>query len=206
MAAELKVDWATHEATKHACENWHYSGCLPTGKLVKVGAWEDGRFIGVVIFSRGAAPNIGKPYGLPQTEVCELTRVAMRDHTVPVTQVVAVALKFLRRTNPGMKLVVSYADPMQGHHGGIYQAGNWIYTGAVPMRWIRIHGKLTHPRSLYAKYGTQSVPWLRANVDPSATWEVVPDKHKYLMPLDKATKRRMDALAKPYPPRVRPDA
>ena len=50
---KLKVDWATHEAAKHSCVNWHYSKCLPAGKLVKIGAWENSKFIGVVIFSRG---------------------------------------------------------------------------------------------------------------------------------------------------------
>jgi hypothetical protein len=29
---ELKIDWASHEAAKYACENWHYSKCLPAGK------------------------------------------------------------------------------------------------------------------------------------------------------------------------------
>ncbi|MFE9277177.1 Mom family adenine methylcarbamoylation protein [Paenibacillus glucanolyticus] len=60
---DLRVDWATHEAAKFSCENFHYSRSLPAGKSVKVGAWEDGQFIGVVIFSRGATQNIGSPYG-----------------------------------------------------------------------------------------------------------------------------------------------
>jgi hypothetical protein len=41
--ADLRIDWATHAAAKYACENWHYSGCMPVGKLVKVGAWESGK-------------------------------------------------------------------------------------------------------------------------------------------------------------------
>ncbi|WP_459208945.1 Mom family adenine methylcarbamoylation protein [Bacillus haynesii] len=51
---DLKIAWATHKAAKFACENFHYSKCLLAGKLVKIGTWEDGKFIGVVIFSRGA--------------------------------------------------------------------------------------------------------------------------------------------------------
>ena len=42
----LKIDWASHEAAKFACVNWHYSKCLPIGKLVKVGVWEDSKYIG----------------------------------------------------------------------------------------------------------------------------------------------------------------
>lgn len=33
---DLKVDWATHEAAKFSCENFHYSRSLPAGKSVKV--------------------------------------------------------------------------------------------------------------------------------------------------------------------------
>ena len=71
MPPQLKIDWATHEAAKYACEKWHYSGCLPVGKLVKVGAWEDKKFIGVVLFGRGANYNMVKGYGLGQDQGCE---------------------------------------------------------------------------------------------------------------------------------------
>lgn len=160
--------------------------------------WENGKFIGVVIFSYGAAPNIGKPYDLPQAAVCELTRIALSRHEAPVTQIVSRALKMLKAENPGVRLVISYADPGQGHVGRIYQAGNWIYSGAVPMRWIRLQGEMVHPKTIYDRYGTQSVVWLKANVDPAAEWVDVPSKHKYLMPLDKQMKRRLGA-GKPYP-------
>ena len=75
--AELKLDWASYEAAKHACAHWHYSKAMPATKLVKIGVWEYGKFIGVVIFSRGAAPHLGDPC-LPQTDICELTRVALK--------------------------------------------------------------------------------------------------------------------------------
>ena len=74
---ELKIDWATHEAAKYACENWHYSKSIPVPPLVKIGVWENSKFIGVLIFSRGASSNLLKPYGLDQTEGCELTRVSL---------------------------------------------------------------------------------------------------------------------------------
>ena len=85
----LKVDWATHEATKYACTHFHYSKSVPVGKLIKIGAWEDGQFIGVVIFSRGANKSIGSPYGLEQTECCELTRVALTNHKTFVSEILA---------------------------------------------------------------------------------------------------------------------
>ncbi|MEM7738704.1 MAG: protein Mom, partial [Deinococcota bacterium] len=93
---KLKLAWCSYEAAKYACENWHYSQSVPAGKLVKVGVWEDGKFIGCIIFSRGANNNIGKPYQLKQTEICELTRVALTQHKTPVSKMLAIALRMLR--------------------------------------------------------------------------------------------------------------
>ena len=126
---ELRVDWCSHEAAKYAVEKWHYSKTMPVGKMLHFGVWERDRFVGCVIFARGANLFVGDAYGLKQTEICELVRVAMTTHDTPVSQVVAHCLKMLAAGNPGIRLVVSYADSEQGHHGGIYQAGNWLYVG-----------------------------------------------------------------------------
>ena len=120
---ELKLDWCGHDAAKYAVEHWHYSECLPAGKLLKVGVWEAGLFIGAVIFSRGANNNLGRPFSLAQVEIAELTRIALTKHCAPVTRIVSIAFQFLRKNSPGLRLIVSYADPLKGHHGGIYQGG-----------------------------------------------------------------------------------
>lgn len=201
--ADLRIDWATHAAAKYACENWHYSGCLPAGKLVKVGAWEAGKFIGVVLFGRGATPNLGRPYNLGQDECVELVRIALTSHKTPVSRIAALAMQFLRRSNPKLRLIVSFADQSQGHHGGIYQAGNWIYNGqGSPANFYMIKGKLTHPRSIGAKGLVQNIHGAR-KIDPNATVVNVPGKHRYLMPLDEEIRSRIMPLAKPYPKRAK---
>lgn len=207
----LVIAPVSHKAASHAVMCWHYSKRLPVGRLVKFGAWEDGQFAGVVILSRGANNHIGSRYGLTSTEVCELTRVALRQHQAPVSQIVAQCLRHLKSTSPGLRLVVSFADPGQGHHGGIYQAGNWIYTGvAEPSRFFRINGKLVHERSLSVSLGftkrpgqhrtlPRNIEWIRANMDPAAEEVMVQGKHRYLYPLDRAMRRQIMPLARPYP-------
>ena len=203
---ELKIDWATHEAAKYAVGNWHYSKVLPVPPLVKVGAWENGKFIGVVIFSRGANNNLLKPFGLEQTEGCELTRVALSKHITPVSRIVKFALLFLKNNSPGMKLIVSFADPSEGHHGGIYQAGNWIYTGRQPptTEYIAPDGKQWHGR-MVSKDGK-----IKVQGKYRACWRVdqctpveKPGKHRYLMPLDDEMRAKVAPLAKPYPKRLK---
>jgi hypothetical protein len=203
MKPVLKIDWATHEAAKYAVENWHYSESMPAGKLVKVGAWENGKFIGVILFGRGAGANIGKPYSLTQTGICELVRIALTKHVTPVSKITAIALRFLKANSPGLRLIISYADPLQGHHGGIYQAGNWLYRGkSNPQPDLIINGKSYHKKSANAKFGTASPEKISVKYNVKAKYSEKKWKHAYLMPLDNDMRKKIIPLAKPYPKRA----
>lgn len=199
----LRLDWAGYDAATYACRHWHYSRAVPAGRLIVIGVWESEAFKGVVIFSRGATPKIGSPYGLTQTEVCELTRIALCAHEAAVSRIVAIALRMLRKRSPGLRLVISYAAGEQGHHGGVYQAGGWIYEGAMESHGFEVKGEFQHSKSIHSRYGkgSQRVEWLRANLDPRARKVSGLVRHKYLMPLDETMRVAVAPLAKPYPKR-----
>ena len=147
--SKLRLDFCSHEGAKHAVMRWHYSRRMPRSKLVKIGVWEDGRFRGAILYGVGATPHLASPFGLKSTQVCELVRVALapgRQH--PTSKCVAVSLRLLRRQSPGLKLVVSYADLGEGHLGTIYQAGGWLYLGISEQSYIRVLGRVVHPRTL----------------------------------------------------------
>jgi hypothetical protein len=202
---DLKVDWASHEAAKYACENWHYSKSLPVPPLIKIGAWESGKFIGIIIFSRGASSNLLKPYGLDQTEGCELTRVALSKHETPVSRIMSLAFKFLKKSNPKLKLIVSFADPNEGHHGGIYQATNWIYTGKTEksFKYIDKSNREWHSRQVSEKGYNIQQGMVRKTAKPSECKKIIQEgKHRYLMPLDVETRQKVLKLSKPYPKRA----
>jgi hypothetical protein len=202
--SDLRVDWATHAAARYACENWHYSKSVPVPPLVKVGVWEADKYIGVILFSRGANNNMLKPFGLSVTEGCELTRVALSGHCAPVSRIIKIALKFLRDNSPGLRLIVSFADPSHGHHGGIYQAGGWIYTGRQQdsVEWLAPDGKVWHGRMVKAKGWTTCHGVRRKTWRPDQCTKVIkPGKHRYLMPLDPEMLAKILPLAQPYPKR-----
>jgi len=172
---------------------------MPKSKLVKVGAWENNTFIGVVLFGYGATAELGTPYGLKMSQCCELVRIALRRHITPVSRIMRLALKFLTQANPGIRLVVSFADSTQGHHGGIYQATNWLYAGktASCVFYRDPKGKLWHPRR------ASKTPNLQKQlVTKDWTEERQEGKHRYLMPLDDAMRKQIEPLRKPYPKRV----
>jgi len=204
LTVDLKIDWATTEAAQYACKNWHYTGKMPNAG-VKIGIWEDGKFAGVILFGIGAAnATNGSKYGLAaKNEIAELARVALKpNHKAKVSQCVAMAVRLLKKQSPKLRMLISFADPQQGHHGGIYQAGNWVYTGVSSGdRCFVVFGERKHAKTIHSNGWVQKESWLRSNVDPHAKEVRLPGKHRYLMPLDKEMRERIEPLRKPYPKR-----
>jgi hypothetical protein len=190
----------SHEAAKFAVMNWHYSQKMPSGKLVKFGVWENEKFIGAVIYGRGANNRLLNPYGLQMTEGCELVRVALTKHTTPVSQIVAATMRDLKVSQPGLRLIVSFADPEQGHRGGIYQAMNWTYAGkSQAQRELVIDGKPVHKRTASAKYGTASPERITNMTGKKVEYGPIAWKYVYLYPLDKQMRRKISKLSNEYP-------
>jgi hypothetical protein len=198
----LRLAYVDSKAAQHAVLTWHYSKRMPLEPLVKVGVWEDGRYIGVVLFGRGAANNLGDAWGLQQTEVAELVRVALNKHAAPVSRIVSIATKLFRKASPGTRLLVSFADPSEGHHGGIYQAMGWTFTGrSATGKQYFYEGRWQHNREVTAgAFGKKG-----AKVSP-AKLKTLPQrdrvgKLRYVLPLDKSLAGLVASRSQPYPKR-----
>jgi len=169
---------------------------MPTGKLVKLGIWEDDQFIGAVLYGWGATSALVKQYGLRQDEGCELVRIAMRNHQTPVTRIVSITLKKLKRLCPGLRLVVSFADPDQNHMGVIYQAGNWIYSGRSQASDEYIYrGRRWQGRSFRNSFK-------QMEKHPDVKIVKGSSKHRYLMPLDSEMRTKILSYKRSYPKRA----
>lgn len=192
---DLRLDWCSYEAAKFAVEHWHYSKRMPMSKLAKIGVWEDGQFIGVVLFGVGATSDLVKKYGLEKTQGCELVRVALTTHKSPVSRIVSIATKILKKEMIGLRLIVSFADPEQGHTGGIYQAGGWFFTGNSQVSDEYIYqGKRWQGRSFRNNF---------KGMEHHKDVQIVKgsSKYRYLFPLDDAMRKQIEPLRKPYPKR-----
>lgn len=196
---ELKLAHCDHQAAKYACQKWHFTGSAPRGKYVRYGVWEDGRFRGVVLFGAGASPQIGRSIGLNQSTCCEMVRLALGPHRTPVSRILSIAVRLLRKHSPGIRCINTFADPSYGHHGGVYQAAGWLFLGVQKLRaHIRICGRVYHWRNVESKYGTHAIKWLQEHIDPAATWEGWGYRLKYVLPLDEDVRGRLQPLTKPY--------
>jgi len=204
----LRIDWCSYVAAKYAVKRWHYSRSLPCSKTARLGVWEDDKFIGAVVFAWGANRHLAGEYKLKMIECAELCRVALSKHSTPVSRILSIGVKMLKREMPGIRLIISYADLNHGHFGKIYQASSWIFVGETGNEaGIVLNGKLTHRRTINSKYGTSDIEWLHENVDSCARRVEGKAKYKYLLPLDDEIADRVRMLAKAYPtnaPQVTP--
>ena len=211
----MKLTIATPKAVRYACLNFHYAKAVPVSPLAYNVFNEKNEWCGVIIYSYGATPNIGKPFGLVQGEICELVRVALNGKQECTSQAVAMSLKQLHKDAPNVRLVVSYADCDQSHLGTIYQATNWIYTGVTDKGDLgafiihsggkakRVHRKSIHSRMVLIDgkmvHCPQTIAAVRQFIDPNAEVFFTQGKRKYLMPMDKRMKKQIAPLSKPYP-------
>ena len=190
--AKLHIDFCGYDAAKYAVLRWHYSKCMPVGKLIKFGVWENDKFIGAVIFGRGANKGLLSPYGLLQIEGCELVRVALSKHETSVSRILAIVIKQLKINYSGIKAIVSFADSIQGHIGGIYQAGGWLYTGMSNSADEYIYnGKRWHGRAFRKSHGSHLNYGDKVQIINGAK------KYRYIMLLDK----KIEIKSMSYPKR-----
>lgn len=200
----MRISRATTEAVNVACLNFHYARAVPVVQYAYSIFNDFGEWCGVIIFGGGATPHIASPYDKWQGQILELERVALngKQGHGNTSTAVSMCLKALKKEAPWVDLIVSYADLDQGHAGILYQATNWIYTGVknVGSRGaFIIHGKKMHPKTVYSNGWKQSLLWLREHVDPNAEEFITKGKHKYIYPMNKPMRKRVEILADEYP-------
>jgi hypothetical protein len=200
------LDWCSAAAARYAVGHWHYSRSLPPPPHNAIGVWENRKYIGCVLFARGANKDLFTPYGVAITGGCELVRVALDTHETPVSRIVTIAIKLLRARSPGLRLILSFADPHYGHHGGIYQALGWVYLGTTSpaSEYIGPNGKRWHPRMISPSGIKRVYGQYRRVLRPDQCTRVArPGKHRYALGLDDAMRASLRPLARPYPKRGR---
>ena len=111
----------------------HYSGRIPP--ISQAFGWYFGNELkAVCTFGKPASPSLckgvcGEEYSANVYELNRLCRV--EDLNEPLSKFVSACLRRLRTNN---WIIVAYSDTAMNHHGYIYQACNFIYTGQTKER------------------------------------------------------------------------
>ena len=141
----------------------HYAKRIPMIKYA-FGLYEDNLLVGVITFGQTPTPAV-QNYMLGREwadKILELNRLCIESKNKnAASYLVSQSLKML----PKPMAIVSYADGGQGHVGYIYQATNFIYTGAVTAHDAEyiVNGKKTHARSITSQGITNPKEWAKEN-------------------------------------------
>jgi hypothetical protein len=106
-------------------------------------------------------------FSIPPTrwseEVLELSRLVRAEQRVPLTLLIGLACRTIKRLGH-WDLLVSFADKAQGHHGGVYRAASWHCHGERQPRMdgIVMDGEFIPGRSCNSLFGTRSPGKLQA--------------------------------------------
>ena len=121
--------------------------------------------VGAVVYGQ-MSTTAWKKFSASEADVLELRRLVLVDECPKNSEsrVVGWTLRHIRKSIPGVSVVVSYADPHHGHTGVIYKASNFEYLGesAKDIGFRNpITGKIYHSRALRTKYSGDYKPFVK---------------------------------------------
>lgn len=134
MIGDYKVERIEYKDTKDFILNKHYAKRMPSISYA-YGLIQDDSLQGVLTIGKPASNSLcegicGKEY---KSQVYELNRLVVNDG-LPKNSLSFFVGKSLKELKNEDLIIVSYADEGANHHGYIYQATNWIYTGKTKGR------------------------------------------------------------------------
>ena len=172
------------------------------------------KLIGVCIYGDPIGRLTGQSISdeIKRTEVLELTRLFIYDGYGSNIEswFISKSFNWLRQNKSEIKALISYASPVEGHVGTIYQATNWIYQGNN-LRWndgwifkFEEDGRWMHGRTIFPYYGTNDPEKIREQVDKPFWIRKEQQKHRYIYILaGKKDKKKILSSMKhpilPYP-------
>ena len=162
----------------------HYSGTIQNpSAIVCVGTWHEpgglfgdrGDCVAACVFSISTSKR--------REYVIELTRLCRAHHIKePLSSLLSQTCSFIKNKKLA-DCLISFADVGQNHHGGIYQASSWNYTGlrSVDMtEGIFKDGVYIPDRSCNDLFGTRSISKLQKRFPQSKfSVKISAGKHLY---------------------------
>lgn len=206
-ASDFVMSGAAPSEVRGLVEAFHYSARMP-GNIQHCYAV---RSVGGLFGDYGTDIWAAAIFSIPPTRwaepVLELSRLVRHPNYKPeLSEFIGFSCRWLKRS--GCHLVVSFADWTHRHHGGVYQASGWNYSGCRDPKvdGVVVDGQFIPGRSCNSRWGTRS-PSILARVLPektvSAHWD--DGKHLYWRALSVAGKTRAKRLRLKSIPYPKPD-
>ena len=160
------------------------------------GLEENGEIVGVVVYGQPSPPIQKHAFKDRDFRLYELSRLVVQTRTKNAASFLVG--RSLQMLEPKPCAVVSYADTEQSHCGIVYQATNWLYTGATKShdKAYMVDGKRTHPMTLRDRGITDPTRWAKEN---GVTMVKPMDKHRYFQFVGSKREKRSMAERLNYP-------
>lgn len=191
---KIKMRRISCKLAKRIIEKYHYLHSCPKCSLA-LGFFYEGWLSTVIVFGQPSSRLLAQSIweGGNDKNTWELLRLYSFDWSGKNTEsrCISLAIKYIKKYHPEVKVLIAFADPSVGHVGTIYKASNWIFVGAERGRGhpaIYIDGKRRHPRELFDRHGTSSVSELMKIYGNRMKAPELVRKYKYVYPLDKTVK------------------
>tara|TARA_R100001510_G_C7611414_1_gene174821 strand:+ start:248 stop:940 length:693 start_codon:yes stop_codon:yes gene_type:complete len=185
----MKNKYSVKSVLNSECREWflrkHYLKRLPPISYC-FGLYDENlSLLGVSSFGRPAAHGVVKGAfgGILMDNFLELNRLIINEGLPK--NILSFFLSRSLNLLPKPQAIVSYADTSQGHHGYIYQATNWIYTGLSAKRKdYKLKGvNNLHSQSLLDREGRHmkkgKVAEMRLKYGDDLYTQDRPRKHRY---------------------------
>ena len=207
---DIRVRRISVKAARPLIATHHYSRTMPDAtREVFAGYFPGNVLAGLVVFGMGAGKNqyLRLLPDLADGEYRELSRLWSPDGMPKNTEsrLISTAIRLL---DPAVRLVVSYADPSQGHLGGVYQATNFLYLGMTDggERLIDRDGQEVHSKllSVYRMRHSEMVDWSSRRIAEHYGFRSIPNpaKHRYVYVRRSEDRHAIRRQAEPYPSAV----
>tara|TARA_B100000287_G_scaffold431096_1_gene487677 strand:- start:701 stop:1318 length:618 start_codon:yes stop_codon:yes gene_type:complete len=202
--SEFWIEQINYQTAKPFVKKWHYSESVKGLHVsFSFGLYSsDGKFglpkmLGVMLYGVPAMPDVSKKYCPDEPEVVlELNRLCCIDDTPKNTEsyFIGQTMKWIKR-NSKYKVILSFADPAEGHEGTIYKATNFIHKGMTAgANALYVDGERLHQRMLTKKCpkGDEIRRRIKDGNDENIWKEKLPPKHVYIYYLDKRLQRKYE--------------
>jgi hypothetical protein len=180
----IKKKYTIKSIDNYICKEWclkkHYAKRIPPIEYA-FGLFDNSNIINGIITYGTPVSSTLRELWQNQYKLIELNRLVINEGLEKnvLSFLVSQSLKKL----PKPLVIVSYADTSKNHHGYIYQATNWIYTGlSVPFKDYYIKGMehLHNGTIMDMSRGQENrVEWLRNKFGDDLIMVDRPRKHRY---------------------------
>jgi hypothetical protein len=182
----IKISHGDVAACRQLLDKYHYARYGRAASIIYQVTTPDDRIVAVVKFAPVVRKEVATSEGLEQLEVLELDRFLIVPGVATKnlgSKIMSMVIQAVKRSKPDVTALVSFADPMYGHVGGLYRASNWEFlrTGAKSYYYRCVEdGTEINKKTLYNAAKSRGLSEKEYATHLELSKVETPGKHKFI--------------------------